>query len=35
MGVETKQVTGRVLVPWTKKINPWWWLWNDLDQIPD
>lgn len=33
--IETKQVTGRVLVPWVKKINPWWWLWNDLDQIPD
>lgn len=33
--IETVEVTGRTPVSWTKKINPWWWLWNDLDQIPD
>ena len=26
MGVETVQMTDRVLIPWTKKINPIWWL---------
>lgn len=33
--IETKEVTGRTPIPWTKKINPWWWLWNDLDPVPD
>jgi hypothetical protein len=26
LGTETVQMTDRVLVPWTKKINPIWWL---------
>ena len=24
--IETVQMTGRELIPWTKKINPLWWL---------
>lgn len=25
-GVEEVQMHGRVLIPWTQKIKPWWWL---------
>jgi len=33
--IETVEVTGRTPISWTKKINPWWWLWNDLQPYPD
>ena len=26
MPIETVTMTDRVLIPWTKKINPLWWL---------
>ncbi len=27
--IETKATTGRVLRPWSKKVNPLWWFLND------
>lgn len=35
MTTETLYVTDRTPISWTKKINPWWWLWNDLQPFPD
>lgn len=28
-------VTGRELIPWSRKINPLWWLQNDTEQTVD
>lgn len=28
-------ITDRTPIAWTKKINPWWWLWNDVQPFPD
>lgn len=33
--IETRYVTGRTPISWTKKVNPWWWLWNDIQPFPD
>jgi hypothetical protein len=34
MTIETKEITGRTLRPWTKKINPLWWFLNDDEPVP-
>lgn len=32
-GYQAQQLSGRIAVPWTKKINPIWWLQNDLEPV--